>query len=394
MPKRNGLRGSTFWRGKSVIVSYPLPAHLDRRDDAGKRRYDKIVETYPDEATAFDRLLELNHAHRTGTLATPDRQLLGDYLDEWLATKAHLAFTSRRNYGYDCDRIRQYIGHLELRHVDTLVIERWHADMRAAKDVSTRAAKHAHTRLSQALRAAVNAGRIPTNHATRVPAPRHTYQRGSAWEPDDAVAFAAHVTTPGNLETNRYLGASFWITMLYTGLRISETLALRWSDSDLQNSRITVSRTAALIDAHTYAPTERAKSEAGYRTVPIPARLVTMLRAHRATQNEQRLKMGRHWQDHDLIWTRWDGSIVGYHTTRQQFQRIVEQAGLPRITPHGLRHTAASLMLERGVPVTTVQEILGHADVRLTLNLYSHSSQQAKRDAVQGLDDLLGGTGT
>lgn len=394
--RHDKLRGSVFYRPGHLpyVVSYPLPAHLDERDANGKRLYKKLPqERYATEQEAHARLVELNYQHNTGTLRKPDQKKLADFLAEWLETKTDLAYATRVYYRRSCGIVSRYLGRYELRQLDTLIIQRWHRDMTADPDLSTHAARNAHILLSRALKAAVNADRIPHNVANRVPAPRHRAQRRDAWQPDEASRFVAFISNPDNMYRIRMLGSSFWLVMIYSGLRVSEALALPWSALDMQRSRLTVDRTGGLIEDGSYGIKDAPKSAAGIRAVPLPASVMAALRSHRASQNEQRLRMGRHWQDRDLIWTRDDGSLVGPVTARYQLDTLIRRAGLPRITPHGLRHTAGSLMLENGVPLKTVQELLGHASASTTLDIYGHSSERSKEDAIDRLDDLLGGNG-
>ena len=140
------------------------------------------------------------------------------------------------------------------------------------------------------------------------------------------------------------------------------------------------------------------KSAAGRRSVAIPPAVVASLRAHRARQAERRLRLGPAWQDHDLIFERGYRTVLHSNNVTHAFPRLVKGLNdtlpadeqLPVIRLHDLRHTAATLMLANGEHPRIVQERLGHSDVAMTLNRYSHVTETMQRDAADRLAKLLG----
>ena len=104
---------------------------------------------------------------------------------------------------------------------------------------------------------------------------------------------------------------------------------------------------------------------------------VKALQQHRGAQNRERLLSGALWADHDLVFTKEDGT------------RLVRTAGLPPITVHGLRHTAASIVLAAGVPVIVVQQQLGHSSITVTADTYSYVSPALSMSAAGRVSDLL-----
>jgi integrase len=107
-------------------------------------------------------------------------------------------------------------------------------------------------------------------------------------------------------------------------------------------------------------------------------------------QTEERLKIGPYWTDMDLVFTNQVGGPVNAgNLRRRSFWPLLERAGLPRIRFHDLRHTAATLMLGRGIHPKIVSEMLGHSQIAITLDLYSHVTPTMQRDAARELDILL-----
>lgn len=118
------------------------------------------------------------------------------------------------------------------------------------------------------------------------------------------------------------------------------------------------------------------------RTVQIPAQLVALLRQHREDQRRERRTAADMWQDHDLVFAQPDGGKID---PRRDWKDLLKEAGVRDARVHDGRHTSATLLIEQGVHVRVVQEILGHSDIRLTQR-YTHVATAAAKDAA----DLMG----
>jgi integrase len=161
------------------------------------------------------------------------------------------------------------------------------------------------------------------------------------------------------------------VLALTSGARIGELLALRWSDLDLESGTLRIERTrSAAKDGPTFTTPKGGKA----RHAHLTPRALEALRRHRASQNEERLKVGRAWEDSNLIFPTRTGGVMRPSTlTDDHFKPLLERAGLPRsVRFHDLRHTAATLLLSRGVDVVSVQRLLGHASAAMTLSVYAH----------------------
>lgn len=393
MPKRKGLRGSVFRKGEWFVVSFPLPAEADERDpNTGKRLYKKLPwERYATEDDAYQRLLELNQLYRSGSFVPPEKQTVGQYLAEWLDSKrSQIRPTSVQRYRYDLEPAMTGIGNVQLVKLDRLVIERWHAWMRD-QGYSTSQQARAHDKLSSALNAAVRARRIPFNVCREVPTPKHRHERGREMTAAEARLFLTTAHDPAN---NRRVTVPplIWDLLLETGCRGGEALALRWSAVDLSRSEIAIETTLTKDEDGQYVIGRDPKTRASRRRVPISDALVSSLRTYKAAQNEQRLRFGTAWHDNDLVFPRPDGKPMRPHVLWQRFKRIVSIAGLPvDLTPHSLRHTAASLMIDRGVDYNVVKVLLGHESITTTLDRYSHVTTGARRSAVAALRQAIDG---
>ncbi|WP_052667596.1 site-specific integrase [Nitriliruptor alkaliphilus] len=233
--------------------------------------------------------------------------------------------------------------------------------------------RNIHGCLHVALQAAVTRGYLPRNVADLANPPkarraRSRNARDHCWTRDQLLAFLDHTRDhPDQLHP-------LWFLIATTGLRRAEALALRWSDLD--GARLTIRQTVTVADGVTIWQHD-AKSDDSERSIALDTRTLAVLHDHRRRQLEQRLAAGPAWsthgQDHDLIFTRPDGTAIPPKRASQTFTHHVDRAGLPRIGVHGLRHTWATLALRAGVPIKVVSERIGHADPAVTMQVYAHA---------------------
>jgi integrase len=134
------------------------------------------------------------------------------------------------------------------------------------------------------------------------------------------------------------------------------------------------------------------KTERSRRTITLPALVVQALEAHRKRQLETRLAAGRHWREHGLVFTSRIGTPTDGRNLHTEYKRILRATGLPNVRFHDLRHTAATLLLAQGVSPRTIMETLGHSQISLTLNTYSHVLPSLQQEAARKMDAILTGT--
>jgi integrase len=135
------------------------------------------------------------------------------------------------------------------------------------------------------------------------------------------------------------------------------------------------------------------KSERSRRTVDIPAPTLAALLAHRDRQAFERVFAGDQWQEWGLVFTTPKGTPLDGTAVTKRLQRLLAEAGLPRQRFHDLRHCCASLLLAQGVPPRVAMEILGHSQISLTMDTYSHVMPTARREAADLMGVILGPAG-
>ena len=183
-----------------------------------------------------------------------------------------------------------------------------------------------------------------------------------------------------------YLYMPVFLTV-YTGEREGEVLALRWSDVDWEKNIIYVRQ--SLYQRTPGAAHFKTPKNKKARAIDVTAKVIRELKKHRKQQAVERMAFGPGYADLDLICCLQDGNPINPPTLGSVFRNRAAKMGLP-VTLHGLRHTHASLLLKAGVPAKVVSERLGHSQISITMDLYSHVMPGMQQEAAKKLEDLLG----
>ncbi|MEE1803854.1 tyrosine-type recombinase/integrase [Streptomyces sp. JV176] len=178
---------------------------------------------------------------------------------------------------------------------------------------------------------------------------------------------------------------------LRTGLRKGELLGLHWEDLDLGARTASISRSLQRTRTNglTVLPT---KTRASERRIALPTQCVHSLRDHQKRQEEERKAAGVGWRDSGLVFTTPAGGPLDPANMTRRFAAFLSRAGLRRIRFHDLRHSTAILLLEQGVDLVVIKELLGHAHIGVTAGVYAHVRLRLQRQAVDTLTDALGST--
>jgi integrase len=184
---------------------------------------------------------------------------------------------------------------------------------------------------------------------------------------------------------------ALWVLLATTGLREGEALGLKWTDIDMEKATLVVRRALQRHAGAGFVMVDP-KTTRSRRTIHLSRVALHALVEHRARQREMRLLAGASWRSDfgDLVFCSRTGSPMGASWLNVVFKRELAKAGLPRIRIHDLRHTAATLLLTRGVHPKVVQDMLGHSTVTLTLDTYSHVTPTLHKEAADHMDALLG----
>jgi integrase len=237
-----------------------------------------------------------------------------------------------------------------------------------------------HVVLHKALKAAVADGLIPRNAAAGLKLPRIIREEINPLDPEEA-RHLLETASGDRLE-------ALYVLALNTGMRLGELLALKWDDVDLERGVLRVRRTLTHVDkAYVLGEPKTKKSR---RTIRLTAGAVQALRDHLARQLEEMERMGSLYQPGGLIFATEAGTIINPSNLRNRsFKPLLKRAGLRPIRFHDLRHTCATLLLGKDVNPKIVSEMLGHASVSITLDIYSHLLPDMQERAARALEDML-----
>jgi integrase len=350
------------------------------------------------EAKLRERLAEIDK----GTFAEPSKMTVLTYLRDWLdkciKPPMRAAETYRVYKGFiDTHIASSALATVPLQKLRGTHIERYYADRLAAGLSSPSVIVH-HAMLSGALKKATKERLLARNPMADVDAkpkltPDHDGAKRHCWDADEASAFLTEAQQE-DAQT-----AAFFALALDSGARKGELFGLRWEDVDLDAAQVRIDRQmychlpAAEAD---FGPT---KTKRG-RTVAIGAQTVALLRTHRRTQSELKMRNRDTYHDLDLVFAREyrvPGKVGGELgdpmsasvLAEDAFRRVAKRANVRKIKFHGLRHTSATLLLRANVPPHVVARRLGHSQVTTTLETYAHVLPDMSADAAAKLAAVL-----
>ena len=380
-------------RGESGIrYREPIPARNGRPARKGvwvatvsqgiDRKTGKRLRTFlyaPTKEQAQAKLLKfLTESGGTRARVT-ERVKLADYLIRWLeGVRATKSANTARSYEQIVRlHILPHVGSVRLDAFTAADAERLYRDVRNAGASVAMAAK-LHAVLRIALNHAKRRGLIATSPLETITPPRHRRPPVTALTVEQVAALL-------KAARGHRLEALFVLAVLH-GMRQGELFALRWDDVDFPNRTLSVTRSVQEISgALTVVEPKSARSR---RRIELSKMAVEALRRRKALADREK-------DDSGYVFTSTRGELLRKSNfLRREWFPLRETAKLPEsVRFHDLRHTSASLLLLQGTSPKVVQELLGHADVRLTLDTYSHVLPGLQRQAADALDALLAAKG-
>jgi integrase len=309
------------------------------------------------------------------------RLTVQEYMEEWLQTaKSSL----RPKIGQQYEQLaRNYIfpnlGRLFLTDLKLTQVENLYQDL-SVKGKHPRTVRYVHSVLHRALERAVRQELIVRNPAHGATLPRRTQKEMKILDESQICRFlvAAHDT--------KY--EAIYHLAITTGMRQGELLGLSWADIDWASGRLSVRRQLQRITGSGFELSEP-KTSAGRRTIQLGQGTLNALRRHQEKQQFLKAVAGDRWQEQDLIFTSSVGTPLDQSNLMKEYIKILSDAGLPRIRFHDLRHTAASLMINHGIPINLVSRILGHSKPSVTLDIYSHVYSGQQEEVARLMDELV-----
>ena len=183
---------------------------------------------------------------------------------------------------------------------------------------------------------------------------------------------------------------------LGSGLRLGELLGLKWSDIDFESRQITISRSIKRVKCFDEKSTTKTKiieqlpkTKYSLRTIPLPEVTINELKKHKNMISKEKLKAGEIYIDNNLVFPNEIGGYIDARNLSKRYRRVLKKANIPYRKFHALRHTYATRLFENGVSLKVVQVLLGHSNMEITANIYTHVLEDEKVRAVDVLDKCL-----
>ena len=378
------MKGHIRKRGNNWAVVIELP-----RDSVSGKRQQQWISVKGTKRDADRKLREVLHTMDKGTYVKPTKITLGEWLRQWLSDYVSIHTTPRTQESYrsivECHLIKA-LGMIPLVELQPQHIQSYYAKALSEGRVdgkgglSARSVVYHHRILSKALGYAVRMGALARNVIDMIDPPRVERVKMTTLNTEEVTIFLDTAK-----ETSYYV---FFATLLYAGLRRGELLALKWRNLDLGRASLIVVETAYKLGNGEYVIKEP-KTAHSRRTVSLSPALVALLREYRADQELLRIQLGFGLTDNDFVFIRHDGGPIYPNAVTLAFHRVIKKAGLKHLRLHDLRHTHATLMLKAGVHPKIVSERLGHANIGITLDTYSHVLPGMQEAAAERFDKVL-----
>ncbi|MFD9612630.1 tyrosine-type recombinase/integrase [Streptomyces sp. NPDC059083] len=247
------------------------------------------------------------------------------------------------------------------------------------KKASAATAKESHRVLRTALTAACREELVTRNVATLVEPPTVAARELSPWSLDETLDFLAAARKDP-------LYAAF-VLAIALGFRRGEVVGLRWENVDLDKREIRVRTQRQRVGGEVYE--DDPKGRRRKQTLPLPAICIAPLRWQRLKQAAARERAGEKWTETGYVFTTRTGQPIEPRNLYRSFTRVAKNADLRVVRLHDARHGTATLLTAAGVPPRVVMEILGHSQIAVTMNVYTHVVQDTQREAVSHMDRLL-----
>jgi integrase len=373
-------RGKTkHGNGEGSVTQRPDGRWEERLTLEGDRRKSFYAKTRQEAARLLRAALQDRDA---GLPVAEGKQIVSQFIATWLEkVRPSLKPKTYRTYEQLLRvHVLPTVGSTPLTKLTAEQLQRLYA-VRLSAGSSTTTVHHVHAAIHRALASALRLGLVQRNVSDLTDPP--PIRRNESHE-----LTAPQVQTLLEAARGERLEALF-ILAVTTGMRQGELLALKWADVDLEQGALTVRATLQTEKGggFMFAQPKTARSR---RRIVLTATAVESLRQHRVRQAEERLWVGPAWDDLGLVLTNAIGRpLDGVHVLRRNLRPLLAKVGLPPIQFHDLRHSAATLFLGKGVHPKVVAEVLGHSQVSITLDVYSHVLPDMQESAATAMEAVL-----
>ena len=382
---RNGKK-YTFWEGTITVGTDDGSGKQIRRTFTGKS-----------QGEVSQKMRAASNAVDEGTYFEASKLTVSQWFDTWIhdycGDKKYFTVDQYNSYGKN--HICAALGNIKLAKLTPVHIQKFYNKLgtevseKTGKPLSAKSIRNIHGILSKCLNVAVDQGLIKSNPAERVTVPKVIKTEIEPLTEDEQKAFLKAI------QGHRY--RTLFLTMLFSGMRMSEAIGLTWNCIDTKKGTLKIYRQLqkrlAKDGGYTFAPLKNSKT----RSVQLSPFIVKLLEDQKIQQRKEKLAAGDAWQgfqtlpeqETDFVFTDPIGRHLKQDTVRTDFKGICKSIGTPESRVHDLRHTFAVNSLQAGDDFKTVSDSLGHATAAFTLDVYGHVSDKMKQEHARRQQEYI-----
>lgn len=308
-----------------------------------------------------------------------------DFMERWKDeyAKKHLKMTTLDTMGQKVKRINEEIGHMRLDKISKRTIQELIQSLLNGnskhKPLCAKTVKNYVSFVSSILNYAIRLDMLSINPCSNANIPPIRKVQREMYSLEEAQHFINTI-----IEKAPLLYQCYFILMIYSGLRRGEICGLTWDDIDFENHIITVNKALYHI-TDKGATLDTPKTTTSNRSLKLCDEVFTYLNRLQEYYEVEKSRLGIKWQDNNFVFKRDDGNVISPLTPNEWLHRFCDKEGLKYVVPHSFRHLCASLMIESGASVKTVQACLGHSEASTTLNIYAHAFSKAQAKASEAV---------
>lgn len=354
--------------------------------DAGRRPDGSRIQIrrrgFKGRREALKEMARLRTEIEDGNYIDPSKIRILDFMKEWFnERKANVEQeTFERDYGLFRNHISKELGNLVIQKISPIMMQK--LINKLSENLSPSTVRIIYSLLNQVFLRAVTFKIIKNNPIIGVTLPKSKKQQVNVWDEKTIKTF---IDKAKNLKIGHRYYRGFVVALL-TGMRRGEILGLRWSDVDLENGYIYVRQ---IVSSQSTRIKDRTKTESGTRIIAIPKFLVEILNDQKVLIDSEKSRLGKDYNDMDLVICTPKGTAICPKNFYRTFKEVCKRLDLPVIRFHDLRHSHATMLISQNVNPKIISERLGHSDIGVTLNIYSHVLPSMQKEVANTIDKFL-----
>jgi len=319
-----------------------------------------------------------------------------DFSRQWFKEYAEIKLKRRTlaNYHGLEHRIYKAIGHLRMdkitpRHIQQFILDMTNGNERRDKykhgKLSAKTVKLHVSLISTIFTYAIKMQVVSNNPCKAVTLPKPDAKEREIYSEEETQNILDLLMKEDETELHYVV---YCVLAFYSGFRKGELLGLEWRDIDREKQIISVNRTSNYTNVDGVF-TDTPKTKTSYRTIKVPYELMELLDRYKAHQAEYAKSLCDKWVDTDRLFTAWDGSPMFPNNPSKYFERFCKKNGIRFLNMHSCRHFTASILINSGLDVKTVQSFLGHSTPTTTLTIYCHEFRTTQAAAMEAITSSI-----